>query len=94
MNFSGSTSLDILRRDLSKAALIDYDNKTKIVSLTEKGKKFVQWLIDNGQKASISVVPNLPSGKRNINGISPNHIEIKLSILSILFRTRFINCQT
>lgn len=59
MNFSGSTSLDILRQDLAKAALIDYDNKTKIVSLTEKGKKFVKWLIDNGQKALYFRSPQL-----------------------------------
>lgn len=57
--FSGSTTLGILRRDLAKAALIDYDTKTHNVSLTEKGKKFVQWLIDHGQKAIYFQSPTL-----------------------------------
>jgi hypothetical protein len=46
----GSFSVDTLCKKLPDAGLLQIDLRNR-VTLTERGKQFVQWLVDNGHKA-------------------------------------------
>ena len=58
---NGFTSLVSLRKDLSKAGLIEFNAGDDTVGLSVTGQQFADWLINNGEKASYYESPLLGS---------------------------------